>query len=80
MLVLLAVALGWFHEVVTAQATSRANPDRSADVNLLQFQSGRYGPYATIRRANEVANYFRSFGLRAQVINGGNWEYYVDVW
>jgi hypothetical protein len=21
-----------------------------------------------------------SFGFRAQVINGGNWEYYVEVW
>jgi hypothetical protein len=80
MLVLLAIALGWFYDVVTAQAASRANPDRSTAGNMLQFQSGRYGPYATIRRANEVANYFRSFGLRAEVINGGNWEYYVDVW
>ena len=49
MLVLPAIALGWFHDVVTTQAVSRANPDRSADVNLLQFQSGRYGPYATSR-------------------------------
>ena len=80
MLVLLAIALGWFYDVVTAQAASRANPDRSTAGNMLQFQSGRYGPYATIRRANEVANYFRSFGLRAEVINGGNSEYYVDVW
>lgn len=45
----------------------------------------RFGPYATLRRANEVANYARSRGYRAKVIYGGNYiygtrRYYVDVW
>jgi hypothetical protein len=79
MLALVGVALGWFNGVTT-QAASDAVRSRSTDIKLAQFQSGRYGPYATIRRADEVANYFRSFGFRAQVINAGNWEYYVDVW
>ena len=46
----------------------------------------RFGPYATLRRANEVANYARSLGYNAKVIYGGSMyyygsrEYYVDVW
>jgi hypothetical protein len=42
-------------------------------------QAGRYGPFATIRRANEYANYFRSRGYNAQVVP--EWgAYYVNVW
>jgi hypothetical protein len=42
-------------------------------------QTGRYGPYATARRANEVAYYFRSLGFNAQVYP--EWgAYYVNVW
>jgi hypothetical protein len=41
----------------------------------------RLGPYATIRRANEVANEARRLGYNARVIPihalGG---YFVDVW
>ncbi|MGH9754444.1 MAG: hypothetical protein ACREA2_16825 [Blastocatellia bacterium] len=45
----------------------------------------RYGPYATLRRANEVANYARRSGYKAKVIYGGSLysdtrRYYVDVW
>jgi hypothetical protein len=45
----------------------------------------RFGPYATLRRANEVANYARRRGYRAKVIYGGSYiyntrQYYVDVW
>ncbi len=45
----------------------------------------RFGPYATLRRANEVANYARSKGYNAKVIYAGSIiygtrEYYVDVW
>ncbi len=48
------------------------------------FQS-RFGPYATLRRANEVAAYARSKGYRAKVgyagsIIYGTRSYYVDVW
>ena len=42
-------------------------------------RTGRYGPYATARRANEVAYYFRSLGFNAQVYP--EWgAYYVNVW
>lgn len=45
----------------------------------------RFGPYATLRRANEVANYARRYGYKAKVIYGGSLysgtrRYYVDVW
>lgn len=45
----------------------------------------RYGPYATLRRANEVANYARRLGYNAKIIYGGSLyygtrSYYVDVW
>jgi hypothetical protein len=83
MFALVATAVASFHGVIPAQAASGALRDRSTDVELAQVQSGRYGPYATIRRANEVANYFRSLGFDAQVIYGGTLdyrEYYIDVW
>jgi hypothetical protein len=39
---------------------------------------GSYGPYATMRRANEVANDFRRRGLSAIAFHNGN-GYYVRV-
>jgi hypothetical protein len=83
MFALVATTVASFHGVIPAQAMLGAMRDRSTDVELAQVQSGRYVPYATIRRANEVANYFRSLGFDAQVIYGGTLdcrEYYVDVW
>jgi hypothetical protein len=38
-----------------------------------------YGPYATIRRANEVANEARSLGFSALAYHNGD-GYYVKVW
>src|SRR5258707_11953259 len=54
---------------------------RSASVTQVR----RYGPYATLRRANEVANYARRLGYNAKIFYGGSLyygtrEYYVDVW
>lgn len=48
-------------------------------------RSRRYGPYATLRRANEVAYYFRRQGYRTKIYYGGSLysdtrRYYVDVW
>jgi hypothetical protein len=54
-----------------------------AVMGAAQARSRRYGPFATIRRANEVANYFRRRGYNARVIYGGTLDsrvYYVDVW
>lgn len=57
-----------------------ARPVESADrVELARTQDAVYGPYATIRRANEVANYARSLGYSAVAYHNGD-GYYVRVW
>ncbi len=38
-----------------------------------------YGPYATMRRANEVANEARNLGFSAIAYHNGD-GYYVKVW
>ena len=46
-------------------------------------QARRFGPYATLRRANEVANLARQRGYNAKIIYGYvdySRAYYVDVW
>jgi hypothetical protein len=40
--------------------------------------TGRYGPYATMRRAEEVANQYRAQGLSAVAFHNGD-GYYVNV-
>ena len=64
---------------VPARAEVTEVQDRSTAVELAQAQTGRYGPYATIRRANEVANYYLSRGFNAQVCPEQR-AYYVNVW
>jgi len=39
---------------------------------------GRYGPWVSWNRANEVANDFRNEGYSAQVFHSGD-GYYIDV-
>ncbi len=41
-------------------------------------QAGRYGPFGTLRRANEIANGYRAQGFRAVAFHNGN-GYWVDV-
>jgi hypothetical protein len=43
-------------------------------------RSVHLGPYATIRRANEVAAYYRSRGYNASTPYHNGDGYYVDVW
>jgi len=67
------LALGLSH--TTLPTLAEAAPSEGAVV----ARAGRYGPYATVRRANEVAYYFRSLGFNAQV--NPEWgAYYVNVW
>ena len=56
--------------LVLAVATLAAGPAAA--------RPGRYGPYATIRRAQEVAEQFRRAGWRA-VFFHDNDGWYVDV-
>jgi hypothetical protein len=51
---------------------------RSA-TQMAQAEAGRHGPFATARRANEVANYYRSRGYDAQVYSAWG-DYFVNVW
>ena len=68
-LVMLAVG----SSIGTLPTPTEANPE------LVQVQSGRYGPFATMRRADEVATYFRSRGYNAHAYP--EWgAYYVNVW
>jgi hypothetical protein len=51
----------------------------------LKIQTYRFGPYATLDRANQVANYARRRGYKAGIYYGGSLYsgtrvYYVDVW
>jgi len=48
-------------------------------VQLARSEAGRHGPFATARRAHEVANLYRSRGFDAQVFSAGG-DYYVNVW
>jgi len=43
-----------------------------------QARPGRYGPFATARRAQEVAQHFVRAGYRAVFFHNGD-GYYVDV-
>jgi hypothetical protein len=77
--VLMALVVGSSLAVVSARTEGR----NCSTVTAIQARSRRLGPYATIRRANEVANYYRSRGYNAKVIYGGTLDsrvYYVDVW
>ena len=60
-------------------ATVPTRAEAAASEGAVVARTGRYGPYATARRANEVAYYFRSLGFNAQVYP--EWcAYYVNVW
>ena len=73
------LALGSTLATPSARADAREVGDRSTSVQLARAQTARYGPYATARRANEVAYHFRSLGYNAQVFP--EWgAYYVSVW
>ena len=89
---LLAMVLGTFPAVGNVRANNTAMTTATATTAFTEAgltmeatTSRRFGPYATLRRANEVANYARRHGYKAQVIYAGclycgTREYYVDVW
>jgi hypothetical protein len=80
-----ALVFGMFSLVTPVEAKSLAKSAAATVVKSKKVRSYRFGPYATLRRANEVANYARNLGYNAKVIYGGSIiygtrEYYVDVW
>jgi hypothetical protein len=76
---MVALALAWSWPVSSAMVSADGIRARTGPATLAQLQRGRYGPYATVRRANEVANHFRSLGFKAQVYPEQG-AYYVNVW
>jgi hypothetical protein len=62
---------------------SKANAFAPSTTAMSVQRARRFGPYATLRRANEVANNARRYGYRAKIIYGYvdyTRAYYVDVW
>lgn len=85
MLGLATLVFGLFSTGIPVQAKNSKVSARVATVKSGKVQSYRYGPYATLRRANEVANYARRLGYNARVFYAGSYiydtrSYYVDVW
>jgi hypothetical protein len=68
-----ALALALLGTIATVAPASSAQPNAAA-VN----QDGTYGPFATMRRAEEVAQGFRQRGCRAIAFHNGD-GYYVGV-
>ncbi len=69
--------------VVRAEGSKSAGAFRLAESS--KIRSWRFGPFATLGRANQVANYARSRGYKAGIYYGGCFEcgsraYFVDVW
>jgi hypothetical protein len=62
-----------------APPTGAASVESATDGRVQQTQATRFGPYATARRAQEVANYYINQGYNAQWFHNGD-GYYVDVW
>lgn len=79
-----SLAMLFLASLIAGGSPAWAGVSGSQNTAVAAQQPGRYGPYATIRRANEVANYFRDQGFNARVLPL-NWSigdpvYVVDVW
>lgn len=70
------IGLSW---LLPAHGVPAPSAQVDTTVNTVRVaQAGRYGPYPTMRRANEVANWFRQQGYQAVAFHNGD-GYYVDV-
>jgi hypothetical protein len=76
--VLAVLAIGAVSMPLGALPLSAADGSRRMRVDAIQYECTILGPYATIRRANEVANAARIYGYSAvSYHNGDGW--YVRV-
>ena len=83
MLGLATFVFGLFSTAIPVEAKTSGGLAHAKALKSAKIRAYRFGPYATLRRANEVANYARSYGYNAQIIYGmsdGSRVYYVDVW
>lgn len=81
----IVICFAIFAVFIAAPANAVSGNASFDTVSFANFFQRRFGPYATLRRANEVAAYARSKGYRAKVIYAGSIiygtrSYYVDVW
>jgi hypothetical protein len=74
-----ALAVGAFLAIVPVHADAGSVGQRVTQAETAQAAAVIYGPFATMRRANEVANEFRSLGFSALAFHNGD-GYYVKVW
>jgi hypothetical protein len=74
-----ALLIGTAAHATRAPAPQAAVATELPGARVQQTQATRFGPYATARRAQEVANYYINQGYNAQWFHNGD-GYYVDVW
>ena len=82
---LAAIVFGLFPAVDNVRAEHSEMSSHFGMAKSSKARSWRFGPYATLDRANQVANYARKRGYKAGIYYGGCFEcgtraYYVDVW
>ena len=82
---LATIVFGLFPAVDNVRAEHSETTKHYRMAKSSKARSWRFGPYATLDRANQVANYARSRGYKAGIYYGGSIiygtrEYYVDVW
>ena len=75
---LAAIAICASLATIPEWAKASGGSERSTVVQLAQYGCQMFGPFATMRRANEVANGARSYGYSAISFHNGN-GYYVKV-
>lgn len=85
MLGFMTLVFGLFSTAIPVEAKNSGSLVKAKVVKSTKIRAYRFGPYATLRRANEVANYARNLGYNAKVIYAGSYiydtrSYYVDVW
>ena len=86
MICLVAMVFGSFSIINPVHAKVVDAFEKAYEIETTQRRnSRRFGPYVTIRRANEVVRYARKKGYKAKVIYAGclycgTRKYYVDVW
>ena len=75
---LVSIMIGSAIAAMPGAATGNDPGDRQASVQRVQFGCQMLGPYATMGRANEVANQARSYGYSANPFHNGD-GYYVRI-
>ena len=73
-----AIMIGSSLAALPGAAAGSVPGERHAGVQLVQYGCQMFGPFATMGRANEVANEARSYGRNAIAYHNGD-GYYVKV-